>query len=237
MFINVGGIMLTNKHMKKAEVTLEEILFIALSIVVLVLILNLFGGNLQKLVQNSNMGRVWNKNNATAYQKMDTDPTKTQANIQIVADQAEYLTQVHNNAAAAINNYIREQNESGGAALDDDQISNLALQLTIFAESGPTGQPSPQSLLYQTPNQYPSLSYYKFASDNGIYIESAPTIGRTKITRNGRESYVYWGNTKKTNGKLYNEYARYNYSGTTNPDDRIKNIDGIKKCFQEQYKI
>ena len=94
--------MLTNKHMKKAEVTLEEILFIALSIVVLVLVLNLFGGNLQKLVQNSNMGRVWNKD--TAYQKMDTDPTKTQANIQIVADQAQYLTELHNNAAATINN-------------------------------------------------------------------------------------------------------------------------------------
>src|ERR1035437_3942856 len=121
--------MLTNKHMKKAELVVEDILSIALSVVVLILILNLFGGNLQKLVQNSSIGRILYKNNAdtkTAYKKMDTDPTKTQANIQIVADQAQYLTQQHQGAAAGINNYIREVEENGGTPLQGEEQLNLA---------------------------------------------------------------------------------------------------------------
>lgn len=94
--------------MKNAEVTIEITLSIALSIVVLFLTLGLFSDNLKSMASNSGIHNLFNRNNEIAKTKTDSwgiDPTKTQVNVQVVADQG--LDWYISNAQATIDKYLK----------------------------------------------------------------------------------------------------------------------------------
>lgn len=235
MFINVGGIMVNTKSVKRAEITIEMAIAIAMSVVVVLLVLKLFGGNISTIVKNSGIGRLLYKDNSIAKTAWADDPTKTQINVQIVADQGS-LAQYHNDAAAAIERY---ETESHTDTLTAENIENLALQLTIYAESGPSGMP-PNALLDKTFAKNPSLTYWNFGKKYGILVADSGDRSNTRVA--GRAP-IRWGSENKSNGKPYNEYAVNNYriqeDSTISSERslRVKNIEGIKKCFKEQYKL
>lgn len=229
--------MFERKSIKRASSTIEVALAIVMALLVLYLVLNLFSGNIQTVVKNSGLYKVTHKDNAdkkTANIAMDTDPTKTQINVQIVADQGS-LAQYHNDAAATIERYATE---SKTETLTDENIQNLALQLTIFAESGSAGTLVKDLLKTPLPD---GTTYKDFGSSNGIEITDDPSRSRSKtiVEKNGNLSWkvVYWGTQYKPNTtQEYNPDGAV-YSNTTDLRLRVKNIEGIKRCFQEQYKL
>lgn len=90
---------------KKAAITIEVTLSVALSILVLFLALGLFSDNLATMAANSGLQNLFNKSQKTTYSTQTVNPTKTsinvnetsQENVQVVASQgitlAEYLEQ------------------------------------------------------------------------------------------------------------------------------------------------
>lgn len=238
--------MFERKSIKRASSTIEVALAIVMALLVLYLVLNLFSGNIQTVVKNSGLYKVTHKDNAdkkTANIAMDTDPTKTQINVQIVADQGS-LAQYHNDAAATIERY---ETESHSGTLTDENIQNLALQTTIFAESDTTGQ-APIKVLQNEHfgNDSTKPSYYDFTRNNyGIIVYEDPASKEVRYTSVARgNKKVNWGTgTPLGSNKQYNPDAKFSYpyqdpAGISNAQsNRVKNIEGIKKCFQEQYKL
>lgn len=110
---------------RQAGVTVETTLSILLAVVVLFLILGLFSNNLKEMIANSNMSRLFvnNANSKTVNQKWGVDPTKTQVDVKIVADQGldYYLTQAQQTIAKY--KATPPQNES--------EIEDLAKAATI----------------------------------------------------------------------------------------------------------
>ncbi len=111
---------------KIAGITIEVTLSVALSILVLFLALGLFSDNLATMAANSGIQNLFNRNNEIAKTKQDTwgiHPTKTQVNVQVVADQglSWYLTQAQEKIA-----YYNQNPPTTQA-----QVEDLAKQLTI----------------------------------------------------------------------------------------------------------
>jgi len=227
---------LERKCMKRAEVTIEMVMSVLIAVMAVYLVLNLFGKNIQTVVENSGLYKVVHGDNAdkkTAYKPMDTDPTKTQINVQIVADQGS-LAEYHGDAAATIERY---ETESHTGTLTPENIQNLALQTTIFVASDTSGASSKKLLKAAYFGNNPTKTYYDFTNnDCGINVSYEPLIGSsgfyTIATKNGNVP-VYWGSQLKNNKKPFNNA----YANSSASNDRVKIIEGIKQCFQEQYKL
>jgi len=241
--------MLERKCMKRADTT-EVVLSILVAVMSIYLVLNLFGKNIQTVVENSGLYKVTHLDNEkkTAFEPMDTDPTKTQINVQIVADQGS-LAELHGDAAATIERY---ETESHTETLTPENIMNLALQTTIFVASSETWTSSKKILQAPYFGNNPTKTYYDFTdTDCGIKVSYEPALGGTDfttvVTKNGKYKIVKWGGQKKLNKEYYNDvYSSTTSASTTGANDaegqnspsfRVKNIEGIKKCFEEQYNL
>lgn len=111
---------------KAGGVTVELLLAILLSVVVLFLILGLFSDNLKQMIVNSNISRVFANNSAkTTYSNQNPDPTQTQEEVQIVADHA--LDWYLKNAQDAIAGYLKIP----PSMLVGAQLEDFAKQVTI----------------------------------------------------------------------------------------------------------
>jgi len=209
-------------RMKKKRADLNEIVFsIAMVTLVVLLILQLFNTNINTLVNNSGIHKLLFKNNAddkTSFSKMDTDPTKTQVNVQMVADQGT-LAKYHNEAAGVIENATLDS-----FPLDDMQKEDLGKFLTVYAESGNT---SPDILLDErhTDNYFNNLSYRQFGRNNGVEVDFYN--GVTSVTLNTGVTRTFdWAKDKNYDDK-------YNF-GTNSPNDivkRVTNLEAIKETF------
>jgi len=220
--------MLVRMNKKRADTT-EVILAVTLAVVVTYLILNLFSTNINTLVNNSGIHKLLFKNNAdnkTSFSKMDTDPTKTEVNVQMVADQAD-LARYHNEAAGVIEDIAME---SGTETLYDQDKIRLAKFLTIYAESGNT---TPLILLEENHNDdyFKNMSYAQFGRQHGVYVY--PNVGKyiTTVqlddTRLGSQT-IEWG-------EKYNHYVNdANTSIAINSQDqtvRVQNVQTIQEIF------
>ncbi len=111
---------------KKAGITVEVTLSIVLAVLVLFLTLGLFSGNLKTLVENGGIQTLFDKDASAdkiAYNPKEGDPTATQVNVQVVAEQGLewYLTQ----AQEAIQMYKENPPTT------QEQIEDLAKAATI----------------------------------------------------------------------------------------------------------
>lgn len=128
------------RNRKKAEITIEVTLSIALSILVLFLALGLFSNNISTMAANSGIARLFNRSDKTSvnsektkYDSWGNNPTATQVNVQIVADQGVQLNTLQdytNWADKIISEYASQPN------LTDAQLSDLAKAYTIKSING-----------------------------------------------------------------------------------------------------
>jgi len=208
--------MVNTKSVKRAEITIEMAIAIAMSVVVVLLVLKLFGGNISTIVKNSGIGRLLYKDNSIAKTAWADDPTKTQINVQIVADQGS-LAQYHNDAAAAIERY---ETESHTDTLTAENLENLALQLTIYAESGPTGV-RPNELLMAKFAKNPALTYVQFGINHGVRLYLTQYMTTAMLSNQVGKKYQ-WGMKK------YDTNCDYH---STDLSARVKNIEAIRENF------
>lgn len=114
---------------RNAEVTIEITLSIALSVIVLFLALGLFSSNLSTMAANSGIRRLFNNNSATktVQQNWGNNPTASQVNVQIVADQGELKTLAdYTNWATTIIDQYKDRTD-----LTPSQQQDLAKAYTI----------------------------------------------------------------------------------------------------------
>lgn len=158
---------------KAGGITVELLLAVILSVVVLFLILSLFSNNLKQMVVNSNISRMFANNSAkTANANWEANPTQTQVNVkqvnvQIVADQG--LDWYRKNAIDLITKY-KNQKEP----LSDAQIADLAEQITIAKICGVL-DPNDENHFNLSPyNIYANLVSGKTSINNkAFYYQSA----------------------------------------------------------------
>jgi len=213
--------MLVRMNKKRADTT-EVILAVTLAVLVTYFILNLFSTNINTLVNNSGIHKLLFKNNAdnkTSFSKMDTDPTKTEVNVQMVADQAD-LARYHNEAAGVIEDIALE---SEGGNIDEQEKIRLAKFLTIYAESGNTGA---TTLLEEKHDDdyLKGMSYGQLGRQNGVNIYPQAgnyytTVGTQRIDWNYK----------------YNPYVdKANLTAAMNSQDqtvRVQNVETIQDIF------
>lgn len=130
---------------KKAGITIEIALSLALMVVVLFLVLGLFSNNLQAIASHSGILNFFSKKNEVAktfstadYQKVD--PTQTQVNVQVVADQGLdfYLAKAQNTV---------DQAKNATTPLSQQQIEDLARAITALSFDNSAKNPN-DSVLY-----------------------------------------------------------------------------------------
>lgn len=133
---------------KKAAITIEVTLSVALSILVLFLALGLFSDNLATMAANSGIQNLFNRSNQTAktyYSKQNVDPTKTavnmntsQINVQIAGDQGSTNTKTPPTLAQ----YLKQAQDiidkyKTTPPTDQSQMEELArAELAKFIDSG-----------------------------------------------------------------------------------------------------
>lgn len=205
------------RGIKKAEVTLEAVLAVALSAIVLFFVLGLFGDNVSTMVQNSRIYQLFNKDNSkkTSWEKYDNDPTKTQMNVQIVADQAT-LSWYHNQALQQI-----EKLAAITDPLTDQQTIDLAKFLTIFSQSAPQGVNKTKALT-ETYVEGTNITYYQLARNNSIVINDIEYRTQFPVHSLNKLKIVKWGTDKDYNEQCYN---------SSEEACRINNVILIYKAF------
>lgn len=115
----------------KAVVTIEVVMAIALSVVVLFLVLGLFSENIQTMATKGKLAEMNRHNDAkTSFEPQAVDPTQTQINVQMVGDLGT-LAWYHSQAQATI------ESLGAKATLTNQELIDLARALTVFAESVP----------------------------------------------------------------------------------------------------
>lgn len=192
---------------KKAGITIEIALSLALMVVVLFLVLGLFSNNLQAIAKNSGILNFFNKKNEISktfntadYQKVD--PTQTQVNVQVVADQGLdfYLAK----AQATVDQY-----KNATTPLSQQQIEDLARAITALSYDDRAKNPNDAAL-------YPDLrSKYKISvlsQKSGVDNSSTTLI--KNIGQNG-ETIV--------NSLTY--------------DNSSDELTGIKNIYSAPYKL
>lgn len=113
---------------KSAEVTMEMALTLALSIVVLFVVFNLFNGNLATMVNNSGIKNMFKDNsNKIAYQSYQRDYTQSQINVGIMGEQGTTLNSYLSQASTTINKYKQTPPTT------EAQMEDLAKAITILA--------------------------------------------------------------------------------------------------------
>lgn len=111
---------------KKAGVTVELILAIVLSVVVLFVVLGLFNDNIKEMIANSNISRMFANNAAskTANINWSINPTQTEVNVQTIADQG--LTSYLDRAQKTVDKYLATPPTT------EAQLIELAKAVTIY---------------------------------------------------------------------------------------------------------
>lgn len=196
--------MLSITKVKRAEVTVEVVLSGLLAVVVLFLVLGLFSKNLKTMFSNTNMNNFYIENNSakTANSFMKNDPTKTQINVAIVAEQG--LEAYHIKARAKIEAFALLKD-----SLTAEQKTNLAEALTIYSVSGDYGTADSQ---YST--------YKQLGLNNGINISFKTGACRTIVAGDSKSPYNWGINNNNANTNVNSEEK-----------DRIANIIFIKHIF------
>lgn len=118
---------------KPAEISIEISLSIVMSVVVLFLVLSLFGNNIQNIAEASGLRNLFSRSNETAKTFQDEqysgkNPTETQVNVQLIADQG--LNYYISNAQATIAKYKKTP------PVDQAQTEDLARAATIARLAG-----------------------------------------------------------------------------------------------------
>lgn len=176
---------------KKAGITIEIALSLALMLVVLFLVLGLFSNNLQGIAKNSGIMQIFNKskssdklygsNTFSISDRQGTDPTQTQVNVQVVADQGldYYLTQAQN----TIDQY------KDATSLTPQQTEDLARAITAVCYNN-----------LSDPNSDGSLSYPDLRAKYNIKVTLSGINNQTqiKLNSNTTETLSY----KNTGNKL-----------------------------------
>lgn len=178
------------KNYKAAGVTIEVSLAMALGIVVLFLAIGIFSDNLKAMVAASGIQHLLN-NDAQATKvggwgntkplTVANDPTQSQDNVQVVADQGLTLGQYIANAQASINKYLTTP------PTNEAQMEDLAKALTILSVNAGT-----------TSNIYPDLrrQYVSISLNNGA-------VGTTTVKSSGKViNYTYSQSNSTDTAKL-----------------------------------
>lgn len=160
---------------KAGGVTVELLLAILLSVVVLFLILGLFSDNLKQMIVNSNISRVFANNSAkTTYSNQNADPTQTQEEVQIVADHA--LDWYFKNAQKLIATYRQIPPDK----ISETELEDFAKQVTIARIGGSNyinsndlysfSNPPPDGYGIKTTMNYNNGDYYTKVINNTTNI-------------------------------------------------------------------
>lgn len=205
--------MFNKVNAKEASISIEVSLSVLLASAVLILALGLFSQSLKAMAFNSNMTNFFKNNTAkTANTYIDKNPTANRVtvaqipqgqNTLIVGDQG--LKGMHSAAQRAI-----EQLASITTPLTKEQLTNLALQLTILGVSG-TDFPNVELGKTFTSNGQ-KMSYLDLATKNGIiinYFKNTTTVGTQPYD---------WTNDNTIDGG----------DPTAGEQYRLANIDAIK---------
>lgn len=163
------------KNFKIAAITIEITLSVALAVVVLFALLGLFSDNLSTMAANSGIHNLFNKRPSMdqADASWGKNPTATQVNVQIVADQGLTLNDYVNNAQATINKY-KNRND-----LTPTEIEDLAKALTVLSITNPSG-PSTSGIYPSLRTQYGISIKLNSPDTNGNYA-GITTVGNTTI--------------------------------------------------------
>lgn len=154
------------KNFKIAAITIEITLSVALAVVVLFALLGLFSDNLSTMAANSGIHNLFNKKPSMeqADSSWGRNPTATQVNVQIVADQG--LDWYLKNAQDTIDKY-RDRTD-----LTLAQTEDLARALTILSINAGT-----------------TSEYMGIGGSHGIKITLVAfgsTSGQTKLVNSGK---------------------------------------------------
>lgn len=206
----------------KAGVTIEVVMAIALSVVVLFLVLGLFSDNIQTMATRGKLAQMnaHNNDNKTVYEDQTGDPTQTQINVQMVGDQGT-LAWYHSQAQAII-----EGIGSQPPPLSDKALVDLARALTVFAESVPAAHSVTNGwqneALGGTKLAGTGISYAQLASNNHIYFMwgYSNRYQTTAQLSTGSKNYDW---------KNGNDYVASD--PTTGEPDRISNVTFINGAF------
>lgn len=195
---------------RKAGITIEIALSIALSVIVLFLVIGLFSENLKTMMSRIGLKSFFRASEKTTVADWGDDPTATQINVQIAADYG--LSSEHKKAKAAIEDYYN--NKSTNGRLNDLKADqrNLAKELTKYALSGKS---TDYLRTLEEPISSSDMSYLKFGSLNGIRL--------------GENSYGHYTEINENNG----ERIRWDndYFNSENSNDRLKSISKIESKF------
>lgn len=204
---------------RKAEVALEEIMTVVLGVALLFLILNMFSDNLSKMLQNNSLYKnIKGENKQTDFETFNENPTKTQLNVQIVADQAS-LAKLHAMARWQVDKLGRIDKSQ----MNDRQLTDLAKYLTIYAMSGDT---NPNSVLNNAKITGTQISFNDVKRNHNITIAINDNPKHTLIPdkKLGEKEYIW----EKAEG--YNSDVDFD---TPEEPKRVQNILAIIKCFNK----
>jgi hypothetical protein len=233
---------LQDRNKKMAGVTIEVTLSTLLALTVLFLILNMFSSNLRAMVANGGIQNMFNRDNSfekTSYSKINSDRTQvkeSQVGVQIVGDQGS-LAWWHQQAIDEIAKLANKPQP-----LSDSDRMNLALWLTIFAESG--DKLYGNNALSNTYVSGTNTSYNNLKNDNHIKIQFGNLFTNDKggydttVTLNDGTKITYnWDSGTVINnlGEELKTGQDNSKPATTQPGDseteRITNVQAIKATF------
>jgi hypothetical protein len=170
---------------KQGAISIEISLSLALSVVILTVVLSLFSANIEKIAEASGLYNYFfhRSEKVTTYNDQKYDATKTQVNVQLVADQG--LTYYIDNALATIDKYKETPPETLS------QTEDLARAAAV-AE------------LY---NKLATQDAIDFYNDYKISIKEKSDYGYVKV-ENKKLSYTYNAQLGTSTEEQYN-LAKY----------------------------